>query len=329
MSRFAAIDLSSLPTPDVIETIDYETILAALKADFLTRYTDYSASDLESDPVAKLLETAAYREVTLRQRVNDAARARNLVYAEDADLEALAADQGVYRLTLTEADETTGTAATYEEDDDLRRRTQLAPEALTTAGSEGSYVFNALTAGSTPVSITVASASSSTVTLTYTFDSTSVSAKIKDATATRPEPGSVLVTILGRTGDGSVDADTIATVQANLSSKSVRPLCDEVTVQGAEILSYAVSATLTVYDGLDQDTVEAAALAAMQSVANTRHALGEAVTSSVVDAGLHVSGVKTVTLSDWTDKVCDDTQAPYCTGITLTSVAASAEDASS
>lgn len=323
MSRFAAIDLSSLSTPDVIETLSYETILAALKTDFQDRYSDYSALDLESDPAVKLLETAAYREVILRQRVNDAARARNLVYATGSDLEALAADQGVYRLTLTEADEDTGTEATYESDDDLRRRTQLAPEALSTAGCEGSYVFYALTAGETPVSIAVSSNSETTVTLTYTFDSGSISAKIKDASATRPEAGSVLVTILGRSGDGTVDTDTIATVESNLSSVSVRPLCDSVTVQGAEILSFTVAATLEIYDGLDADTIQAAALAAWEEVAEDRHALGDSVTASVVCAALHVSGVKTVTLTDWSDIVCDDTQAPYCTGTTLSAITAS------
>ena len=70
----AAIDLSRLPAPTVVEAIDYEMVLAALKADLVARWPDYTA-DLESDPAIKLLEVAAYREVLLRQRVNDAARA--------------------------------------------------------------------------------------------------------------------------------------------------------------------------------------------------------------------------------------------------------------
>ncbi|MEO0036237.1 MAG: hypothetical protein RLZZ501_2260 [Pseudomonadota bacterium] len=324
MSRFAAIDLSSLPAPDVVETIEYETILAALKADFLARYSDYTAGDLESDPAAKILETAAYRETILRQRVNDAARARNLVFAEGDDLAALGADAGVYRLTLTAA--TADTAEVLEADEDFKRRIQLAPESLTTAGPSGSYVFAALTAGETPVSITVASPASGTVTLTYTYDeSTSLSARIKHATADMgDEAGTVLVTLLGRSGAGAVDDDTIATVAANLSSKSVRPLCDAVTVQAAEILSYRVVAVLEIYDGLDADTIKAAALAAWEKVAAARHALGESVTDSVVKGALHVSGVKTVTLDDWSDVVCDDSQAPYCTGTTLSTTAETA-----
>lgn len=321
MSRFAAIDLSSLPKPEVVETIDYETVLADLKADFQGRHPDYSAADLESDPVVKLLEVAAYRETVLRQRVNDAARRRMLAYATGADLEALAADQGVYRLTLDpgDPDAVPPVDPTDESDDDLRRRAQLAPESLNTAGCEGGYVFNALTAGETPVSITVESPDATTVTVTYTFDAGGLSARIKDATATRPEAGSILVTVLGRTGDGTVGAEDLATVEANLSSTSVRPLCDDVTVQSATILPYSVTALLTVYDGLDRDTIEAAAAESMQAVAARRHALGEDVTRSVVDAALHVAGVKKVTLTGWVDQICDDTEAPYMEGLVITS----------
>jgi phage-related baseplate assembly protein len=320
MSRFAAVDLSSLPKPEVVETLEFEAILAALKADFIGRYPDYSAATLESDPVVKVLEVAAYREVILRQRVNDAARQRMLPYAKGANLEVLGADQGVYRLTLNpgDPDAVPPIPPTYESDDDLRRRIQLAPEALTTAGCEGSYVFNALTAGETPVAIDVASPDETTVTLTYTFDAGGLSASIKDATSIRPEPGSVLVTVLGRDGDGTVDAPILTIVEANLSAASVRPLCDGVTVQSATIKPYTVTALLTVYDGLDPNTIEAAAAIAMQAVADKRHALGEDVTQSVLDAALHVAGVKKVTLDGWADVACDDTEAPYMTGLALT-----------
>lgn len=58
MSR---IDLSGLPAPDVLIPIDYENMLAAIKADLISR--DPSLTDalsLESDPLTKLLESVAY-----------------------------------------------------------------------------------------------------------------------------------------------------------------------------------------------------------------------------------------------------------------------------
>ena len=59
-----AIDLSQLPAPDVVETLDYEAILADWRADFLARYPQFSAF-VESDPAIKLLETGAYRDAVL------------------------------------------------------------------------------------------------------------------------------------------------------------------------------------------------------------------------------------------------------------------------
>ena len=53
-----AIDLSRLPPPDVVEALDFEAILARLRADFLARYPDFTAF-VESDPEIKLLETRA------------------------------------------------------------------------------------------------------------------------------------------------------------------------------------------------------------------------------------------------------------------------------
>jgi len=67
MSSFTAVNLSRLPVPDVIEQIDYESLLSALRADLQARLPTFDAW-LESDPIVKLLEVAAYREMLLRQQ---------------------------------------------------------------------------------------------------------------------------------------------------------------------------------------------------------------------------------------------------------------------
>ncbi|MCP4102949.1 MAG: baseplate assembly protein, partial [Lentisphaerae bacterium] len=71
MSTFNAIDLSLLPAPNVIEPLDYEIIFSAMLTDLQSKATEFSAL-VESDPAYKVLEVAAYRELMLRQRVNDA-----------------------------------------------------------------------------------------------------------------------------------------------------------------------------------------------------------------------------------------------------------------
>ena len=325
MSRFAIIDLPALPPPDVIDALDYETILADVKADYVERNPEYGALALESDPIVKALETTAYREMNLRQRVNDAARQRMLAYATGSNLDHLAADVGVARLVIDAGDPEAvpPVAPTYESDANLRRRAQLAPEAFATAGSEGSYIFNGLSVGETPQAITVNSPEPGSITLTFSFDPDGIAYGIKGIAPESPEPGSVLITVLGWEGNGEVDAGILAAVTAHLSSRYVRPLCDDVTVQSATILEYAPVATLYLYAGPDQAVVEAAAEASMQAVAFARHALGESVTTDVLDAALHVPGVRKVVLTDWEDVVCEDNEAPYMTGLTLTIEAAS------
>ena len=88
----SVIDLSLLPAPAVVETLDYEAILSALKADLIARAPELApALQLESEPLVKLLEVAAWRETVLRARINDAARAVMLPWATGADLDNLAA----------------------------------------------------------------------------------------------------------------------------------------------------------------------------------------------------------------------------------------------
>lgn len=127
-------DLTQLPAPSAVEVLDFETILAACKADLLARYPEVATVlDLESEPLVKLLEVFAYREMLFRARVNEAARAHLLAFATDADLDHLGALFGVTRLA-------------GEKDDRLRLRIQLQIAALAGQGTKEHYEFVAMTA---------------------------------------------------------------------------------------------------------------------------------------------------------------------------------------
>ena len=71
-----ALDLSFLPRPASIETIAFEAILDARMADLVARFTaagaTYDVGPLETDPAKILQEVDAYREVIVRQRIDDA-----------------------------------------------------------------------------------------------------------------------------------------------------------------------------------------------------------------------------------------------------------------
>lgn len=126
------IDLSQLPPPDVVENLDYEAVYQELRETFASLYPDHNAL-LESDPAIKLLELYAYREIQLRARINDAARAVMLAYASGKDLDNIAALLDTKRLP-------------GESDASLRARAQLAHESYTNAGSEGAYIYHGLSA---------------------------------------------------------------------------------------------------------------------------------------------------------------------------------------
>lgn len=128
------IDLAALAAPSVVEALDFEAILAAHKADLLARYPDAAdVLDLESEPLTKLTEAHAYRELLFRQRVNEAARAYLLAYATGTDLDHKAAFYGVERQA-------------GEDDERLRLRIQLRVSALAGNGTREAYEYTALTA---------------------------------------------------------------------------------------------------------------------------------------------------------------------------------------
>ena len=127
-----APELAGLPTPQVLETLRFEHIFDALLRDFQVRYPQYSAL-LASDPAIKLIEVAAYRELLLRARINEAARANLLAFAVGHDLEHLGAFYGVSRLP-------------QEQDEPLRRRIRARIMGFANAGGAAHYRYWALSA---------------------------------------------------------------------------------------------------------------------------------------------------------------------------------------
>lgn len=264
-----AVDLSRLPPPDVVESLDFEAIYDAAKADFLARYPDFDAF-VESDPAVMLLQAIAYRELVIRQRINDAARSVMLAYATGGDLDNLAALFGVERREITPADPQTNTPAVMESDDDLRRRTVLAPDSYSVAGPTSAYVFHALSADG----------------------------DVLDASATSPEPGEVVVSVLSRTGDGTADQALLDLVETAVGGDTVRPLTDLVTVQSAQIAAFDITASLTLYPGPDAQLMLDTANASLDEMLAQNRRLGRDITRSAIIAALHVGGVQNVDLTE-------------------------------
>ncbi|WP_343463991.1 baseplate assembly protein [Pantoea sp.] len=294
----ATIDLSQLPAPDVVETLDYETLLAGRKATLISLYpTEQQTAiartlSLESEPIVKLLEENAYREVILRQRINEAARAVMVAYARNADLDQLGANNGVTRLMITPADDSAipPLAAVMESDDDFRARIAGAFEGLSVAGPAGAYEYHARSADG----------------------------RVADASAISPSPAVVTLTVLARDGDGTAPADLLTAVETALNDENVRPIADRVTVQSAAIVPYEIEAELFLYPGPEAEPIRAASEAKLVAFVTTQKRLGRDIRLSALYAALHVEGVQRVNLiKPLADVVLDKTQAAFCTGYAL------------
>ncbi|KAB7898043.1 baseplate assembly protein [Rouxiella sp. S1S-2] len=294
------IDLSQLPAPDVVETLDYETLLAERKATLVSLYPESEQAaiartlTLESEPIVKLLQENAYREVLLRQRVNEAAQAVMVAYALSNDLEQLAANYNVQRLIIIPADvdAVPPVAAVMESDADLRQRIPAAFEGMSVAGPTGAYEYHAASA----------------------------SGLVADASAISPAPAEVIVTILSRDGDGTASPALLATVSAALNDGEVRPVADRVTVQSAKIVNYQIEATVFVYPGPAIEPILADAKKRLLAYINEMRRLGRDIRRSAIYAALTTQGVQRVELaSPSADVVLDKTQAANCTAYTITS----------
>lgn len=292
-----AIDLSRLAPPELLETIDFETLLAERKAALVALYPADKRAEviatlqIESEPLVLWLRENAYREMLIRQQFNDRARGLMLAYARGNALDHLGALMGVERLVIVPADLVTETPAVMEGDDDFRRRIQMAPEGFSVAGPAGAYRTTAMNASGT----------------------------VLDAAATSPAPGTVLVTVLSREGDGTADDPLVATVAAAVNSETARPLTDNVIVQSAEIVPYQVQATLYTFPGPDPDLVMKEANARLAAYLESCHRIGREVAISGIHAALHVNGIERVNLVKPTVSVqTNNTQAPHCTAAAVT-----------
>ncbi|MGJ5029063.1 baseplate assembly protein [Bradyrhizobium sp. HKCCYLS2038] len=295
-SRFLAPDLTQLQPADLIEVIDSEAILAAQKAWILARWADIRVDrpdlppldtlGLETEPLTILLEAFAYRETLLRALVNDKARAVLIAYASGSDLDHLGALFGVVRAVLVPG----SNPPVLESDDRFRRRIQLAPEAFSTVGPRGAYIFFALT----------------------------LDPSIADAWAYSPRDGQVHVVVAGANGEGVSDA-VLARLVDRFGREDTVPLTDVVTVRRAEMVRYSVAVSVSFPRGPDPVLIKGRVEQALRAYAAKRYRIGTDVYTSGLIAAAKVGGVESVALAaPAQDVICSDTQVPQLADLLIT-----------
>lgn len=218
-----SLDFSTLPAPAIIEALDFEAIVDALVADVIVRFAaagvDYDVGNLETDPVKIIFEAAAYREVLLRARINDAARANLLAFATGSDLDHLAGFYDVIRLT-------------GETDEALRSRVVLAIQGRSPAGPEERYAFVARSADVRVKEVRV-----------YRVDG----------------GPNVRIALLASDNGGVPDAAMMAAVTAAVGAANVRVVSDVIEVLAATQVTSNIAARvwllpdtpMAVFDGLE------------------------------------------------------------------------------
>ncbi|MCG9105633.1 baseplate J/gp47 family protein [Laribacter hongkongensis] len=316
------IDLSKLPPPDLLDTLDYEAIYQAKLERFKALCPAWSAA-LESDPVVKLLELSAYDELLMRARINDVALSRLLAFAAGADLDHAVALLGVSRLVLDpgDADALPPRPPVYEPDDRLRMRGQMALEGMSVAGPVGAYVFHALSASALVSDVSVDAPRFARVDV-----SPAVAAQLPAGAmvlvcthaAGLPDsiPGDVAVTVLASSDEADVYAGLLPTVSAHLSSDTIRPLTDHPHVVAGRAVAFEVRATLHCETGPDPEIAVEAARKSLADLLSASRKLGAEVPRSALFAALHVPGVRRVELLSPPDDVrCSLMEYPLCSRV--------------
>lgn len=251
------IDLSSVPAPKIIEELDANTLFEEILEEFKTNYPEFSAL-VESDPVYKLMESFAYREMILRQKINDGAKAVMIAYASGTDLDGLAANFDIERHQISEADSENDAA--YESDDWLRRRILLAMDALGAAGATNAYIYHALSAHP----------------------------NIRDASVITPSPGEIEIHVWANTESNIPTEEELQAVRNTVTAEHVRPLTDLVTVKPCTTTEVNITATIETDGTVGESEVIDAALYSLQCLINNHAVLGMNIPQSALYAALHV-----------------------------------------
>lgn len=294
-----SVDFDQLRKPDALEELDFENIYNERKESLIALWPSNQQNqirktlDRESEPLTKLLQENAYRELLLRSKINAQYRAALLAYAENSDLDAKVANYGFDRLIVSPTDLSTTPpkSAVYESDDELRYRASKAFDRLSVAGPTSAYEFFSLSADG----------------------------RVSDAYAYSPSPSQALITILQRdSSNGFASEELCQKVYDFVSGEQKRPTGDRVTVQSAEIIEYRIEAKLHHNNLPETDPLLEEAIANATVFVNTPKRIGQSIFLSAIYKQLHVSGVERVELiSPPADVLLTNFQASFCIGINI------------
>ena len=265
-SRFSAtaLDLSRVNRSALWPEHSFAQIeiarLADLKARFTAAGVPFDVEMLESDPSRILQQSSGYRELLVRGAIDDAQAAVLLAFASGHFLDRLGDLHGTAR-------------AEGEADDRYRARIQLAPEAFSSAGTPGGYIYHAVSASPLVRDVGL------TVVNKATWDV------------------GVEITILSSAGNGEPTDELMRLVRQRLLADEVRLATDNLMVRAAKVVPYDVTAVLQLRTGPDPALIKANATTALQSAGERYKRVGGDVPRNALEAALYVAGVERVVMA--------------------------------
>nr|WJJ54595.1 baseplate assembly protein J [Wolbachia pipientis] len=205
-----------MQTSNIIEKLSYEEIFSRMKEELVNRDTSFTAL-VESDPAIKILEVAAWRELLLRERINEAVKSNLLKFATGEDLGNLAEFYGVER-------------EKEEEDERFRKRIKAKIKGWSTGGSKEYYRYQALSADSRVKDALVESP---------------IPGKVQI---------SILSTQLSTTG--IVSEELLEIVKKQVTRDDIRVLTDTVTVIGCNITEIDIHSRMSISPIISKEEIK-------------------------------------------------------------------------
>ncbi|BBN81955.1 bacteriophage protein [Pseudoalteromonas sp. A25] len=323
LTNFSAIDLNQLPTPELIEPLSFDDIKTAIIDDFQARFPDAQLS-YQSDPVIKLIDTFAYRELLIRKRINEGAEAVLLAKATTEELDFLGQRFGVPRAMISQASENLpADEIEYESDERFRTRIKLALEGFSTAGPEGAYAFHCFKASNHIQDVFIEAPEFVLQSPPEEFaEALPVGTKLLTNTYSagleNPMPGDVAITLLSDEGDGTPSDAVLSEVNRYLNQDNIRPLTDRVNLLKPKVKRFAIKAKLHLYPGLDGDSIYQSVAAQCNGWLKQHRKFAHDISLSGLYAVLHGAGVQRVELSSpSSDIFVAENEVAYCENIDI------------
>ncbi len=305
-SVYNAINLAGLPKPKVLEEISPEEELIRMRAEFSACFADdhpiQEALTLESEPINKGLEVWAYRYSLKNAEENRKARALMLAFATGSDLDHIGVTYYRLQRKLIQAEDKNAIppqSAIYEDDEAYRYRLALSVEAMTMAGSAGSYEFHALSASSEVFNVNVDSPKPTEVDVYLA--------------------GQIDGDVLKQKGKGvGVSSQAIQDVKNVLTADDVRPLTDLVRVHSATAKAYTIKAIVYVKSGISPQLILDSGLAELRAYLSANFKPNARVDTSKIIGALDVIGVSRIDLKEpKTDVITKVGEVAHCADFTI------------